>query len=276
MLYADDTILYTSGNDALDIQTRLQSYLDITVQWTQLNKLTINSSKTKIMLFNRSTAPQKHQLHLSVNQVPLQRVGDYKYLGFRLDERLDLKLLLNEVIMSVQHKVYLLNKVRSSITSKTALLILKCKILPYLDYADILYNEVDKTQIKKLQTLQNRCIRIAFKLKRTTNVDNKHVALKMLHVENRRTLHLLTYMHSISSDSDLLDRRSLPTRSHNGPTFTPIRPNTVWFKKSFLYQGVTLWNKLPCSYRNTTDTDRFKSMLKRKLLDEEKILYPLP
>lgn len=101
------------------------------------------------MLFNRLAAANKPKLSLSIKHLPLEQVTVYKYLGFKLDDRLDLKQL-NEVIRTVQNKVYLLNKIRPSITARTALTIYKCKIQPYLDYADTLYNEIDKTQRNKI------------------------------------------------------------------------------------------------------------------------------
>lgn len=69
MLYADDTVLYTTGKNIADIQGKLQRYLDITIHWTNLNKLTINSAKTKTMLFNRTANTSKPQLKLEINQI---------------------------------------------------------------------------------------------------------------------------------------------------------------------------------------------------------------
>lgn len=90
-----------------------------------MNKLAINSNKTKVMLFSRAAVSNRPHLSLSINNVPSEQVRDYKYLGFRLDDRLHPKVLLNEVIRTVQPKVYLLSKIRSSITSRTALIIYK-------------------------------------------------------------------------------------------------------------------------------------------------------
>lgn len=166
------------------------------------------------------------------------------------------KTCILNLLQSVQHKVYVLSKIRSSITTKTALTIYKCKILPYLDYPDILYNETDKSLTKKLQVLQNRSIRIAFKLSSVTNVDSYYTKLKVLHTGNRKILHLF-YIQSISQN----------------PIFSQIRPTTTWFKMSFLYLGITRLNDLPSSFRNLNDSPRFKSAVKRKSLREEVILY---
>lgn len=58
------------------------------------------------------------------------------------------------------------------------------------------------------------------------------------------------------------------------PSHNSIHPNTTWFKKSFLYQGITRWNNLPNEIRNISDYETFKRKLKRILLNEEFLLYP--
>lgn len=136
-----------------------------------------------------------------------------------------------------------------------------------------LYNEVDQTQTKKIQTLQNWSLRIAHKLSNRMNVDKLHTTHKLLHAENKRILHLLIYMHSISESSDLIDTRPLATRQHATKIFKSIFPNTTWFKKTFLYQGIKRWNSLPHELRSITDPDTFKSRIKRRLLDEAIALY---
>lgn len=58
---------------------------------------------------------------------------------------------------------------------------------------------------------------------------------------------------------------------HQLPTFKHFMPNSVWFKKS--YKGTTRWNSLPADLKNIITTKCFKSVHKRKLLDEELIYY---
>lgn len=96
----------------------------------------------------------------------------------------------------------------------------------------------------------------------------------MLQVDNRGILHLLTHMDFLRHVASLLDSRRLPTRLHDGPTFMHIRPNSVWFKKSFLYQGIMRWNNLPSSLRSIEDAGRFKRKLNNILPEEEILLYP--
>ena len=51
VLYADDTTLSVSGKCVENIQTLLNDDLDTVSQWLNVNRLTLNATKTKTMLF---------------------------------------------------------------------------------------------------------------------------------------------------------------------------------------------------------------------------------
>ena len=53
IMYADDTVLYTSHDDPNTCIERNQHMMDGLVSWCQKNKLTINTSKTKHMFIGR-------------------------------------------------------------------------------------------------------------------------------------------------------------------------------------------------------------------------------
>lgn len=53
LLYADDLVLYLSGNSFPEIFVCMQKDLDLIFQWSVFNKLTISVPKTKAMLCGR-------------------------------------------------------------------------------------------------------------------------------------------------------------------------------------------------------------------------------
>lgn len=86
-LYADDTVLYVSGNNLDIVQAKLQKILDQFVMWSHMNKLTLNTQKTKTMTFFPSRNKDSNYVTLSVGNYMLDNVSSYKYLGYLLDER---------------------------------------------------------------------------------------------------------------------------------------------------------------------------------------------
>lgn len=76
MLYADDTILYVRGRNINDIQANLQELTKETAKWTNMNKLTINTDKTKTIVFNRQNISNS-ELDITINNKVLEQVKEY-------------------------------------------------------------------------------------------------------------------------------------------------------------------------------------------------------
>ena len=50
-LYADDTALYYAHQSYVDLMLALRDDIDSVTQWLNLNKLTLNTKKTKFIIF---------------------------------------------------------------------------------------------------------------------------------------------------------------------------------------------------------------------------------
>ena len=75
----------------------------------------------------------------------------YKYLGVILDPLLTFKLHLNFVSKTVAYKTYKLCNLRPFLSRKLALNIFTATIVPYFDYADILFVTTHENLLKPLQ-----------------------------------------------------------------------------------------------------------------------------
>ena len=88
-LYADDTILYTSGPSLDTVLTNLQTSFNAIRHSFRGLQLLLNASKTKCMLFNRSLpAPSCPTSITTLDGSDLEYVDNYKYLGVWLDGKL--------------------------------------------------------------------------------------------------------------------------------------------------------------------------------------------
>ena len=105
-----------------------------------------------------------------------------------MDEILSFNSHLNNTIKIVSHKMFLLHKIKSYITEDTATKIYKSMILPYLDYGDIFYMNSTTKQVKKLQILQNKALKICYNDRPNIPYDVLHQSAQLLKVrEGRRT-----------------------------------------------------------------------------------------
>lgn len=84
--YADSTILLEClhGSDSSELQLKH----DMLVQWCDETHVTINTSKTKEMLFtHKQHYLDLHPLHM--HQTAVEKVSEYKYLGTIRTPKLD-------------------------------------------------------------------------------------------------------------------------------------------------------------------------------------------
>ena len=90
------------------------------------------------------TVIQNHELKI---------VDHYKYLGVTLDQKLDFNIHTQNIYKIAARKIYILTRIRPYINTDAALRIYKSKILPFLDYGDILYDCTFAYLLEKLQKL---------------------------------------------------------------------------------------------------------------------------
>ena len=89
LLYADDTVIFYSGKDLLDIQLTLERNLTQVNSWLKDNSLFLHKDKTQSMLFG--TEPRLRSADsftVNFNGENIERVSEYKYLGLVMDETL--------------------------------------------------------------------------------------------------------------------------------------------------------------------------------------------
>ena len=160
-LYADDAVVYTYAESINETHIKLQSDLDNIDVWCRRNQLTVNTSKTKCMLFGSKRFLDVRKLpKITLSGNIIQFVENFKYLGVILDNKLNFRPHAQNIYKLASHKIYVLLKIRPYITEKVALRIYKTKILPYIDYGDIFYMSTTNEVLDKLDKLQYRALRI--------------------------------------------------------------------------------------------------------------------
>lgn len=95
-LYADDTVLYQYSYTFPDLENKLQLMTNKLESWGKLNRLVINTSKSKLMSFHLGNQPGEN-LCITLEGERLEQVLKYKYLGFVLDELLQFDYLFSDL-----------------------------------------------------------------------------------------------------------------------------------------------------------------------------------
>ena len=267
-LYADDTVLYSCNAYWVQAQKDLQLELNKFVEWSDKNELTINTQKTKFMVFGfRSKVKRAKNASLKIANAYIQQVPSFKYLGFTLDPVLSFANHISTLLSIVTHKSYVIGKIRIYTSEYSAIWIYKAMLLPYFDYADIVYDRARQLDLDKLQRVQNKCLKTCILSDIRTDTDYVHQHTKVPKLENRRKVHLRNFMFQMKSNENLLCSTDICTRLRDAPLFKTKIPRCEAYKRSVIYNGAVEWNSLSAELRNIDLLLTFKFHQKRWLTE---------
>lgn len=107
----------------------IEQELVLLQKWFNKNKLSLNLSKTKFMLFTNQKCPDN--VRLTLNGITIERVSEFRFLGVLIDEKFKWKSHIAYVRNKICKNIAVLSKVKFMLNYK-AMRILYCSfILPY-------------------------------------------------------------------------------------------------------------------------------------------------
>ena len=263
MMFADDTVLYHSHNVQGDLYNEMQTSLDNMYNWCRDNQITLNIKKCEYVHFGyRKQANQNYVLKLG--DILLNKVKQYKYLGTVMDEKLSGEPQYNNVMQVLSFRKQTFSKIRFLIDQKTAELLFKSTIQPIFDYNDFFYNMLNREKQDKLQSVQNRFLRIVYRNEEMSTED-MHTRMGIGKLHSRREMHLCGLMYKRARKDEYLDKRELATRQFDKIV---LKVPEVLLTKSFntpLFKGSNLWNTLPKEIQKCPTYKEFKYMYKNRM-----------
>jgi len=127
--YADDTTLLVVQHSSVDID---QEYNNVR-SWSTQNKLSINTDKTKEIIFHR---PAARNLSIPPPLPGIERVKQAMLLGIDVMDMLSTAAYVNRLLMQVNQRLYLLSLLQSSSLQCSSLhLLFNALVINKLTYA---------------------------------------------------------------------------------------------------------------------------------------------
>ena len=123
--------------------------LQALADWFRANKLSLNISKTKCMLFCRSPPPENEELILTMSNIIIQRMKCVQFLGLHINEKLDWHEHKNKCKNKLPNALYVFNNVNSYFPASALKTIYYTLVYPYLTYGIILWGSTYKTYLTK-------------------------------------------------------------------------------------------------------------------------------
>jgi len=124
--------------------------------WLQTNKLTLNLSETKAILFNNHNRPVTP--NINCKNVPLEQVNSVKDIGALIDSHLSWKEQIASVEKKAAQGCHALFKLQAISDVKILRKVYFSLIYPHLQYAILTLGKVPATHVTHLKVLHNRSI----------------------------------------------------------------------------------------------------------------------
>ena len=273
-LFADDAALLVSHKEKSVVETLLSSELKKISIWLADNKLSLHLGKTESILFaSKIKLKQNPGLKILVGNTVIQTKKEITYLGCILDENLSGESMALRVISKANQRIKFLARI-SKFIDKGAMKILAAALIQcHFDYAcTSWYNGIPITLKNKLQTSQNKLVRLIHTLHPRTHLLPTHFnSLGWLRVKQRVSFLKMCMVHRIIQNKapryfnkyflKVCDVHKYSTRG-SATDFIPCKVNTSIGKASFLFSAAMTWNSLPNVTKLIQSTPSFKSSLK--------------
>ena len=157
--FADDTnLLYVSEN-LKTIQNKINQDLKSLCTWLRANKISLNASKTELIIFRDPRKKMKMDLKIKIDGKKLVPCSSVKYLGVYLDCHLNWNTHRTELSTKLSRGIGMLSKIRYYVDKDTLRMVYHGIFSSLLIYGSQIWGQHNAIT-KKLQILQNKALRI--------------------------------------------------------------------------------------------------------------------
>ena len=158
--FADDTnLLYGNKNPSV-ISDVINSELKLVTDWLRANKLSLNESKTKLLLFRPINKLNLTLSNIKLNGHLLTLTKSVTYLGIEIDKTLSWSNQTEVLAKKLSRTNGILFKLRYYIPTETLISIYYSLFQSYVLYGSTIWCYTSQKNIMKIFFLQKRCMRL--------------------------------------------------------------------------------------------------------------------
>lgn len=171
-LYADDTALYTAAKCSNTVVKRLNSALVILLHYFAKWKIKLNENKSQGILFpfNRKRV-RTPTIPLTNGQHAIELADSVIYLGVTFDKMLLFRQHISNAVNKTNkcmRALFPLIAAKSQLSTSNKGLIFSAVLRPIMSYGCPVWSSAATTHINKLIVMQNKILKIVYKLPRRT------------------------------------------------------------------------------------------------------------
>ena len=249
--YADDITLlgnlHNFYNKSKISSTNINNELKKVNNWLNSNKLSINISKSKFMVFCKR---KKNILlpELKIDNIIIEHVNSFNFLGIDFNSKLTWTNHINKISNKISRTIGVMNKIKETVPQKILKLIYNSLIYSHLNYGNLLWGH----DTRRLFILQKKAVRVICNSKSRSHCDPLFIKLGLLKLKDIFNLRQAKFFFNLMNDNmpsyfqcfkPKINIHNYTTRRNH--TYQLPRIRHEFIKKSLHYSMITLVNSLP-------------------------------
>ena len=278
LLFADDTTLLHSHHDIETLKRIVENDVYKLMDWFRANKLTLNLSKTEVILF--SSKNSTHQITLKIGTYILTNTEYVRFLGIWLDSKLQWRKHIITLLIKLKQNINMLKQCNKFLKKSTKKQIYHAHILSHVTYGLLFWgNSIDEATHNKVQKILDRSFSLCtgldpnttnFKtenwltLKQLIQLETLKLGYKLDHGLLPRNIHQLLW--TDSKNMSLRKTHHYDTRSRNLPSLPKALCKT--YHKNFQLHCIREYMLAPVETRETNTLSNFVRKIKKLLIEK--------
>ena len=271
--YADDTTLFTSGADIVALVSYLNAELLRVDDWLKRNRLFLNVSKSKAMMFTK-----RKQYDLSdviLGGVALSFSDSIKFLGVTIDTNVNFGVHGSHILRRLSMALGAMRKLSYYAPHSVILSVYYSLFYCHLTYAVIVWGNSSANLVRKISSLQRQAVRLLDWYSPYSDIFTRFRLLEFKFIYKYFCVVALfnilrgcnTYFSGRIENTQV--SHSHDTRGVADFALTNIRCRTACSQRNFLFHAISLWNDLPLLIRQLPNIHQFKRDVKIHYLAEQ-------
>ena len=158
--FADDTCLLIKNKSLKRIKKLLNQDLKSLNAWLKANKISLNASKTEILIFRHHNKPINYDLKIKLDGKRLYPSKFVKYLGILIDSQLNWSYHVKSLVPKLARANGMLAKIRHYVSRESLRSIYFAIFSSLMNYGSHVWGQVNNGYVKRIIKLQDKSIRI--------------------------------------------------------------------------------------------------------------------
>ena len=256
------------------LKYQVSKCLEEVTNWMNYQFLKINPEKTELLLFYPKAMESKVIIRgTMINDKECVRFSDVvKNVGVWLDKNLELNCHINKIVSHSFKILKDIGRIRSVLSKKHTEMLVHAVITSRMDNCNSLFFNMNKSNLNKLQKIQNAAARIVVQKRKRQSISGDIRNLHWLRVESRIVFKILVLVfksiHGMCSKNLMLDFKGYNLREEDFLKLRIIFAKTKYGERRYKFFAPRLWNALPLKIRGEEKLEGFKKKVKTLLFED--------